>query len=316
MTEVGVERTKAEKLRVWLADHNGVVAMSKLVEIGYSEHAVYRMVRRGELVRMQPGVYLSAHYPRGALQEMTAVSMRNEEFAIGYLTAAREWGFRSLPKDLLIYVLVPNECNAKLNGVVVRRCNQIDAVDHVLRADGVRLTSPPRTLFDIADAVGDWVTTSIMEQLLSERKVTFVTHAATFARLAHPQRPGTATMARVISARPKWSKAVQSELELIVLKEIRRQRLPEPVVQHVVTLTNGRTVRFDFAWPAQLASLEVDHPFWHDGEGPSNADAERDRHAAVDGWLTVRLKRLSVERGLSAAISEFGDILRTRSFTR
>ena len=299
-------------LHSWFAEHNGVVGLSRAQTFGLSRSSVYRMAERGELKLLQPGVFQSTQWPTGELQLMTAACVRNPHAAIGFLTAAKTWSFRSLRKDRLVHVVVPHGSSPELHGVVVHRTRRIDPVDLVLRDDGIRVTSPSRTLLDVADAVGDIAAASILEQLINDGRGTFATHASTLARLGHAQRPGTATMARIISSRPKWSKALQSALEAQVLAEIRRQGLPEPEIQCSLDLPGGGRIRFDFAWPQWRLALEVDHPFWHAGGEQSHLDKRRDRQVATLGWQTIRVTDLDVASGLEAAIAELASLLGDR----
>ena len=51
-----------ERLHRWYTLHAGVVPMSQLVEFGFTERNVYRMVERNELIILQPGVFQSSQY--------------------------------------------------------------------------------------------------------------------------------------------------------------------------------------------------------------------------------------------------------------
>ena len=84
----------------------------------------------------------------------------------------------------------------EMEGVVVHRCRRIDPVDVVERPDGIRLTSPPRTLFDSADMIGSESTASVLEQLLNEQRVTFGTISDTVQRLLSPAPPRVENDAR------------------------------------------------------------------------------------------------------------------------
>src|SRR4051794_24529187 len=150
----------------WLANHHGVVSAEALSGFGFPRRDIHRLVERDLLVPVFPGVFRSAHWPRGDEQMMAAVCQRNPNAMIGLLTAAREWSYRRLPKDPNIYVLVPHSCSPKMPGVVVHRCRRIDPVDMVERDDGIRLTSPVRTIFDCADLLGPEATASIIEQII------------------------------------------------------------------------------------------------------------------------------------------------------
>ncbi len=300
-------------LGAWLAAHLGVVPLERLLAFGFSRSTVYRMVDRGELEILLPGVFKGSQWPTGREQWMVAACMRNDGVAISFMTAAQLWRFRHLPKDALVHLLVPHNCSTLLrgdfDGYVIHRSRRIDPVDLVHRTDGIRLTSPTRTALDIADVVLDSVAGSILEQLINDGRGTLATHASTLARLGHPRRPGTKTMSRVIASRPNWRAAMQSDLEVKVLAEIARQGLPAPELQFPLTLPDGRRIRLDFAWPEFREALEVDHPFWHAGDVESHSDKHRDRKSAMIGWHTNRITDFDVRGGLCEAVADVGCIL-------
>lgn len=111
-------------------------------------------------------------------------------------------------------------------------------------------------------------------------------------------------MARVIAARPKWCKAMQSDLEANVFAEVAIQGIPTPEIQHELKLPTAATIRLDFAWPQFKIALEVDHPFWHAGGQASHRDKRRDRKAGTIGWVTIRVTEFDVCQGLAEAISD------------
>lgn len=300
---------RRSRLDAWFATHLGVAPMEKLRGFGYSRSTVYRMVEHGELVLLLPGVFKGSQWPTGRDQLMAAACMRNDNVAIGYVTAAELWGFRNVPKDPLIHLLVPHTCSAEFEGYVTHRCRRIDPVDLVDRADGIRVISPTRAALDIADVVLDAAAGSILEQLINDNRGTLATHAATLARLGHPRRPGTMTMGRVIASRPRWRRALQSDLEAKVLAEITRQGLPAPEVQYPFRLPTGGRIRLDFAWPGFREALEVDHPFWHAGNQESHRDKHRDRKLATVGWHTTRITDFDVVGSLGDAIGDVREIL-------
>ena len=244
---------------------SGVIAVRQAVEAGCSRRDAYRLVERGDFGLVMPGILHSAHWPVRREQLMIAACLRNERAVIAWTTACQEWTFRGVPKDDDVHVLVPHGSSPELPGVTVHRCRRIDPVDIVERSDGTRITSPSRTLFDSADVLGVTRAASIFEQLIDERRGSFVTHAATLTRLAAPGRPGTRTMRAVIDSRPSWRSAMQSALEVRVLTAIERAGLPRPEVQFRCARPGGLSVRFDVAWPSDVVALEIDLPFWHAG---------------------------------------------------
>lgn len=292
----------------WFSTHLGIISAAKLVEFGCGERNVGQMVDRCELITMMPGVFRSAQWPCNREQIMAAACARNPGALIGFTTAGQVWGLRRMT-DPNIHTLITHGRSPEMRGIIVHRCRRIDPVDIVQRPDGIRLTSPPRTLFDSADMIGREATASALEQLLNEQRVTFGTVADTLQRLYHPRRPGSSTMLAVIRSRPAWRAALQSDLEVKVLEEISKQGLPVPVTQFPMCLPSGRDIVIDFAWPEARLAVEVDHPAWHDGVVDSHADKGRDRKLGTIGWSSARITDLDVNGGLREAVTDIGSIL-------
>jgi len=293
----------------WLSTHVGIISSAELVAAGCGPRNVSRMVDSGEIVTMLPGVFRSAQWPCNREQKLAAVCARNSAASIAFTTAGQLWSWRRMT-DPLIHVLVPHGVSPEMPEVVVHRCRRIDPVDIVQRADGIRLTSPPRTMFDCADMIGMEATASVLEQLLNERMVTFGTITDTVRRLYHPQRPGSKTILAVIQSRPAWRVALQSDLEFKVLEEMARQRLAMPVTQYAIRPPGyDHDIAIDFAWPGVKLAIEVDHPAWHAGALDSHTDKGRDRKLTTIGWTTSRITDIDVNGGLREAVADVGEIL-------
>src|SRR5439155_10620091 len=133
-------------------------------------------------------------------------------------------------------------------GTVVHWSHRIDPVDIVERPDGTRVTSPPRTAFDLAWRLNDDRLASVLEQLLHEQMCTIPTLFATGRRLGERGRNGSDRFARVIQSRPAWMRPVASDLELRFERAVMAARLPRPLRQPAITLPDGRVVHPDFLW--------------------------------------------------------------------
>jgi len=291
----------------YLSSHLGVISANRLIGLGCPSRTLANLIADGQLITMLPGVLRSAQWPCHREQILAAVCARNPAGMIGFTTAGQLWAQRRM-SDPNIHFLVPHGCSPEMEGVVVHRCRRIDPIDLVQRRDGIRLSSPPRTIFDCADMIGFEATTSVLEQLLDEQKVTFGTISDTVERLYHPLRPGSKTMLAVIRSRPAWRAALQSDLEVRVLEEMTRQNLPAPTTQFPMRLPD-RDIVIDFAWPSFKLAVEVDHPAWHDGELDSHADKGRDRKLTTIGWTSTRITAIDVNGGLCEAVADIGRIL-------
>ena len=304
-----------ELLDEWLHTHHGVVTRKHLSSLGFSSRAASYLVESGRLLAHGDGIYRSPHVPLGRLQGMAAACLANSHVAIGFTTAGGEWGFRGM-RDERIHVLVPHGCSPELPGVVVHRCRRIDPVDLAgRRADGIRLTSPPRTLFDAAALLSEDTAASAVEQALADRRCTIDTLMSTLTRLNHPNRPGARRFEAVLHSRPTLRGLARSELERKVRAAIAAAGLPMPQVNSWLPLPGVGDIWIDLAWPEWTLAVEVDHPFWHDREAEAARDKRRDRKLAVAGWLPLRISKLDVERRLDDAVADLGAVLVQRGWT-
>lgn len=304
---------RLDELNRWMRDHRGVVTRARLLTMGFGSSSITQLMRSGRLRPIMSGTYVSAAVEVQRLQILTAVCQRYPEVAIGFTTAGSELGFRKMV-DPLIHVLTPHSLTPEIPGVVVHRSRRIDPVDISFeRRDGVRLTSPPRTLFDCASLLGEDECASAIEQAIADRRCTMETLFSTMARLRHPRRPGSTRFESVLLSRPVLRGAARSELERVVRAAIRRAGLPEPIVNMWVDLAGG-PVQIDLAWPDFMVALEVDHPFWHDREAEAARDKRRDMKLAALGWLPQRLSQIAVEKRLDEAMADLREILILRGW--
>ncbi len=299
----------------WMVEHHGVISRRVLMTtMGLTSRQVVRLVSTERLVPMLPGVFRSPAHPDDRLRLMVAACLYHPDVAVGFTTAGQEWRFRAMT-DPRVHLLVPHGVNIEVPGAVVHRCRRIDPVDIALpRADGVRLTSPPRTLFDAAGIIGIARTASAIEQALAENRCTLATLLATDRRLNHPRRPGSSVFRRVLLSRPAWRGTARSDLEMVVLAAIRDHGLPTPMVNMRYVLHTGEVIYIDLAWPELKVAAEVDHPFWHDGAAESARDKRRDRKLAADGWLTPRLPEVDIDHNLPELMDDLLRILMVRGY--
>ena len=287
---------------------DGVVSRVQLLEAKWHMRAITRLLERGEFVPVHPGVYRCASTPLERAQRLRAAALSSPDARLSHTTAGQHWEVRAM-SDPRIHVLLPHEDRLTLDGVVVHRCRRIDDVDTVTLDNGLRVTSPPRTLFDAASIIGVDRTTSALEHVLARKLCTIGTIMATVERLAHPRRPGTHTMRTVLASRPVWAEAVQSELELRMATALVDAGFPQPVRQFPVALDARLTVHLDLAYPQWMIAIEVDHPYWHDPSSASARDKERDRRLSALGWRVVRVTDADVAAGLATVLDDLRAII-------
>jgi very-short-patch-repair endonuclease len=313
---VAMPTTRIERLDRWMAMHHGVVSRQALLRMGFSPESIKRLVRSERWVRELPGVYRSPQHPPTRQQKLAVICLWSPRAVIGFTTAGQELGLRKM-RVKLIHVLIPHGSRLVLPDVVPHQYRALDPVDvALLRRDGVRLTSPPRTLSDSASILDPKALDSAIEHALAERMCSMRTLLNTSARLFHGRRPGSVELRRMLLSRPVWRQAARSDLEVRFRHAVAERGLPEPLVNSYVDIGAGRPIEVDLVWSDQRVIGEIDHPFWHDGTVERHRDRLRDRRLAASGWLPVRFDEHDIELALQRALDDLEGVLVGRGWRR
>ena len=305
----------APAVSAWLSSHHGVITLTRLHELGVTSRQIHRLVRTKVLIATSRGVYRLAGAPPTLEQAMALACAVGPDVMVSHISAGRVWGLRRLGGDQRLHVTIRGRAHRLVPGAVVHRCHRIDPVDVVERPDGIRVTSPPRTCFDLASTVTDDRLESIIEQVLHDGMATLPTLFSTGHRLRERGRKGSARYQRVLESRPAWLKPVDSGLELELEQALIAAGLPRPVRQHALRLPSGEDIHPDFYWPDLHEIVEVDHVTWHGGREASAYDKRRDRLVRRLGISTTRVTDSDIRDHLPSVVADIAAVLE-RSGTR
>ena len=181
-----------------VAQH-GVFTREQATASGFSAPQIERRVRGDVWVRVLPRVYRhSATPPSSALSHWAAVLWAGPECALSHASAAAIWRIRGavLGRPELI---VPKARAPRVGGVLVHRVTRIDDED-VLRVERLPVTSPVRTIIDLAGVLG---TGDLERAIQSARSRGLVTIRAVRARLddiGTVGRPGAGRLRTLLAA--------------------------------------------------------------------------------------------------------------------
>ena len=291
----------------FIAEHHGMIDRCSLHEFGVSDTGIDRLVTGGQLLRIHRGVYASSSHRLTFESRLVGACMAHPRVVGSHLAAGRQWGLRRMGRPL-IQVSVPNGCRPQLAGVKVYRTRHLEASDIVVRDDGIRLTSPPRTVFDLAAVLDDFALESVIEQAI-DQYCTFRSLELVASRLGTSGRAGAARFVRVLKSRPIDRGASDSEAELLLARALSAVGLKcEP--QHRLRLDRGVVIHVDLALVEQRIAIEVDHGHWHGTAAAIHRDKERDRLLSRAGWRPVRVTDIDVERRLSVVVDDIVAIAR------
>jgi very-short-patch-repair endonuclease len=260
---------------------HGVVARRQLAAIGFGPSAIEMRLARGRLHRLHRGVYAVGHAvvtDRG--RWMAAVLAAGRGAMLSHLSAAALLGLRS-SAGLTADVTVPRELRSR-PGLRFHRC--LLPAEEVTVEDGIPVTTPARTLFDLAGVVP----LAQLRRAVKEAEVKRL-----WGRLAlpdllerHPGRPGAAAIRAVIETPDRG--VTRNDVEEALAALVRRARLPSPLFNTPLRL-GSRFVEPDCMWPEQRVIVEVDGYETHGPRDSFERDRSRDRALTAAGWLVIRV---------------------------
>jgi hypothetical protein len=248
-------------------------------------------VRAGHLTRAElrgPRVRRLAHdtcvfaavpdSPRLAIR--AAFTWAGDDAVITGWSACRWWGCEVLPApEPPVELSVPRRHRRPPPDVTVRRC-RIRAVD-LRHRDGVRLTSPLRTAFDLAcsESLADAV---VAADALGRVWEFAGSGLGDVVGLVGPRR----NCRRVHQVARLMDPASESPRESRTRVRIVLAGLPTPVCQYVVLDGRRFVARVDLAWPEWKVALEYDGQD-HGRDDRRGRDVDRIDELRRLGWVVI-----------------------------
>jgi very-short-patch-repair endonuclease len=141
----------------------GVVARPQLLAAGISPHQIDRRLATDRLHLVHTGVYLVGHeIPPAHARETAALLACGEAAVLSHRTAAALWDLLPYPATERVCITVPPGHSAIRPTLRIHR-TAVDPRD-VRHRFGLRRTSPPRTILDLASELDD----EALERLIGE----------------------------------------------------------------------------------------------------------------------------------------------------
>jgi very-short-patch-repair endonuclease len=254
---------------------HGVVARRQLIELGVGRGAIDRRVHRGRLHVVHRGVYAVGH--RALTQRgrwMAAVLAAGPGAVLSHHSAAALWGIRPTSRTR-IEVTVPRTLHATKH--LHPHCAVLPQ-DERATHDGIPVTTPARTLLDLAGTLG----LRQLERAFNEAEVLRLQSPTSVEELVQRHQPRGTTNLRTLLLNARSS--TRSELEARFLTFIDTHALPKPETN---VLIEGTEV--DAAWRAHGLIVELDGYTHHGTRAAFEADRRRDRRLIAAGWTVLRV---------------------------
>ncbi len=250
---------------------HGVVAYAELVAAGISRDEIRGRVRRGALIREYRGVYRVGHAaPSAEARYLAAVKACGRGAVLSGLAAAH---LLQLVRRSPSLPQVTTLTERRVEGISTRRARRIDRRD-VTTHRRVPVTTPPRTLVDIAADLGE----DQLARACHEAGVKYKTTPRQVEEVLkrRPTTPGAAKLRRIISGDTKVS---LSALERRFLARLKEADLPLPDETNRI----AGTKRVDCRWTKQRLTVELDSYAFHNSRHAFEQDRKREREAYARG---------------------------------
>jgi hypothetical protein len=231
---------------------------------------------------MHRGVYAVGH--AGVTLEgrfMAAVLAAGERACLSHFAAAAHLGF--LPwEERYPEVTVVQRGALRIEGVRVHRARSLAEPD-VMRHDGIRVTSPARTLLDLAAGLPDRALRRAARRAQAERRVS-VRQLRDVVERSNGHR-GAARLQAIIADGPA---PTRSDLEDILLDLLDEGAVPRPEVNPALRLS-GVTIKPDYLWRDRRLAIEADGAAWHEHRLVREHDADKQAILEAHGFRVLRV---------------------------
>lgn len=253
-------------LRIARRQH-GAVKRAQLIAAGVTRHEITTRLRDGRLVPIDQGVYLVGAVASSHTHEAAALLACGRGSALSHRSAASLWSLLPYPAAAPVWITTPPGRNATRPRIEAIRA-RLDPND-LRRTEAMPLTSPPRTLLDMATLLPQ----DDLESLVAEANYRGLASEAELRDQVHRNhgRRGVGPLRRILDL-PGGPRRTRSPAERQLLRLLRGAGIDG-------FETNARIHGYevDFLWRDQTLVVEIDGWDAHSGR----VAFERDRLKAA-----------------------------------
>ena len=254
----------------------GNITRAQLIDLGMAPTPITRWVRLGRLHRVYRGVYAVGRPPATPLEKAAAAVLAcGDRAALSHGSAMTLWGFWKR-WDLPFEVSLAGDRRPK--GIKTHRPSGLLQRD-IRFHQGVRVTSPARTLLDSAPSVPARSLTRAINDARRNGLITLDALADVVRRF--PLHPGAALLAAHALAQHN---PTRSDFEDVFLPFCERYGLPTPKINTIVA---GYEV--DAYFEDEQLIVELDGWGFHSDRQAFEDDRERDATMLALGIITIRI---------------------------
>lgn len=264
------------------ARQQGRVTRKQLLAAGITPDAIDHRIRCRRLHREHDGVYAVGYRTHDLWGRFrSALLAVGDDGVVGHFAAAA--GHVLGPEPVVIDIACPRKLRSRRG---IRLHQRVLEPRDIVRVNGLPLTSPSQTLFDLSARFD-------LKRLLNATNEAFVQRIVTVGDLRESAvrnagRPGSATFTRMLARVDPEGREVRSPLEIRLNAFLRHRGFPS-WESNVTILVGGEKIKPDVLWRKQRVIIEADGRDPHNAPLTFDSDRRRDRRLRVEGWELVRV---------------------------
>jgi len=281
---------KEAQLQALAARQHGLAHEKQLAVLGLSRSARQHLLTSGRWQRRGKHVYQLVGAPETEAQElMFAVLDLGLDATLSHHTAIARWG---VPGFALFPAHTMGDRARGRTAIHRPHVHQPRLLlpEHVLVLDGIRTTSPTRTLFDLAGVLHPGRLERALDTALASGLTTIPLLRKMLKQLARKGRPGIRIMRELLAARPLGYRPPESGLESRFQRLARQAGIWTFERQVDVGDEYDWIGRVDFIERSKRVIVEVQSARFHGSLSDEMRDAKRRALLRAAGWTLIEVK--------------------------
>lgn len=227
---------------------------------------------------MHDGVFVTGHGRVTREQRWRAATLTAPSSALSHASGGACWQFRPWQARFEVVTRPGSGGPRRLGDLLV--CRSACLEGHITSRDGIPITTPARTLIDLAPVLDERATAKCVREALRLRLLTALELRLAVAE--HPGRRGVRLL-RELAARYERLpiERTRSDAEARALEVLDAADVLAPDLNEEIAGEEA-----DLSWPAQRRIVEIDGPQWH--RDPLE-DARKEAIWRAAGWTVDRI---------------------------
>jgi hypothetical protein len=294
----------------FMGANGGVITRAEALALGMAPATLARRVRTGQLVKVGHGIYVLPGVLRTERSLLRAATRALGAVA-SHESAARLHGLDGLDPRR-VSVSVPIRRTHRFDGVIVHQITDLTP-DDITEVDGIPVTTPSRTIIDLAAVLPEGKLAEIVDQAVRRNLVSYESLSEHLESLARRGKPGVSKLRRVLEPRLGGTFVTDSTLESRLLQVLSDGGLPRPDTQYRPPWLKRVNGRVDLAYVEAEVIIEGDSLKWHGTPEGFQTDRQRDNLAQLAGWIILRFTWEDITKRPAYVVSTVRRALEVRS---